>query len=342
MFTVVSEKTGYPYETLELEMDMETDLGIDSIKRVDILGTMQTRFELPQLAPEELAELRTLGQVVEYLEQALGGSSAAATPTPAPVAAPAAAPAPAVPAVPYAPASLTNLPNPDVLAFNVPQGWTCVITDDGTDMTASVAQALAGRGWRPVVLRLPATLIATRPNLPPNVAQVALSDLSEEQLAQVLRGIAEGYGPIGGFVHLHPQAAALIQNGSMFSDLEQQIVRTVFLAAKQLKPALTGAGQQSRSLFVAVTRLDGELGTSMQQDINPVGGGLFGLVKSLRQEWPNVFCRGLDLHPHYNAEQAAQALLVEIGDPDIGLTEVGYGQRGRVTLAANLVAHGGA
>src|SRR5579883_3432766 len=66
---VVSEKTGYPSEMLELSMDIEADLGIDSIKRVEILGALQELFpNLPQPNnPEDLAQLRTLGQIVEYI-----------------------------------------------------------------------------------------------------------------------------------------------------------------------------------------------------------------------------------------------------------------------------------
>ncbi len=68
LLEIVSEKTGYPVEMLELEMDMEADLGIDSIKRVEILGTVQERFpNLPQPNLEDLAELRTLGQIVDFL-----------------------------------------------------------------------------------------------------------------------------------------------------------------------------------------------------------------------------------------------------------------------------------
>jgi polyketide-type polyunsaturated fatty acid synthase PfaA len=70
LIEVVSEKTGYPAEMLELEMDMEADLGIDSIKRVEILGAMQERFAtLPQPNLEDLAELRTLAQIVSFLGQ---------------------------------------------------------------------------------------------------------------------------------------------------------------------------------------------------------------------------------------------------------------------------------
>jgi acyl carrier protein len=70
LLEIVSEKTGYPVEMLELEMDMEADLGIDSIKRVEILGAMQERFQsLPQPTLEDLAELQTLGQIVDFLGQ---------------------------------------------------------------------------------------------------------------------------------------------------------------------------------------------------------------------------------------------------------------------------------
>ena len=68
LLEVVSDKTGYPSEMLELEMDMESDLGIDSIKRVEILGAMQELYpDMPPVNPEELAELRTLAQIVDYI-----------------------------------------------------------------------------------------------------------------------------------------------------------------------------------------------------------------------------------------------------------------------------------
>ncbi len=47
MMEVVADKTGYPAEMLDLAMDMEADLGIDSIKRVEDLGTVQD--QLPTL-----------------------------------------------------------------------------------------------------------------------------------------------------------------------------------------------------------------------------------------------------------------------------------------------------
>jgi acyl carrier protein len=68
LLEIVAEKTGYPVEMLEVDMDMEADLGIDSIKRVEILGSMEEKVPgLPSVETEALAELRTLGQIVEMM-----------------------------------------------------------------------------------------------------------------------------------------------------------------------------------------------------------------------------------------------------------------------------------
>ena len=39
LLEIVSERTGYPTDMLDLDADLEADLGIDSIKRVEIAGT---------------------------------------------------------------------------------------------------------------------------------------------------------------------------------------------------------------------------------------------------------------------------------------------------------------
>ena len=73
---VVSEKTGYPPEMLDLSMDMEADLGIDSIKRVEIVGTVREMYpSLPKMEPETFSELRTLGQIIDFMNQTLGAVS---------------------------------------------------------------------------------------------------------------------------------------------------------------------------------------------------------------------------------------------------------------------------
>ncbi|HEY2158603.1 MAG TPA: acyltransferase domain-containing protein, partial [Isosphaeraceae bacterium] len=47
LLAVVSERTGYPTDMLSLDADLEADLGIDSIKRVEISGTVVRSLDLP-------------------------------------------------------------------------------------------------------------------------------------------------------------------------------------------------------------------------------------------------------------------------------------------------------
>jgi acyl carrier protein len=83
MMTIVAEKTGYPKEMLGAQMELEADLGIDSIKRVEILSAMRERApNLPEVKPTELATLRTLGQIVDHMKAAGGAAFAAVSPLP--------------------------------------------------------------------------------------------------------------------------------------------------------------------------------------------------------------------------------------------------------------------
>src|SRR5207237_6628887 len=81
LLTIVAEKTGYPAEMLGAHMELEADLGIDSIKRVEILSAMRERVPtLQELKPAELGKLRTLGQIVEQLRGGAGSASTEAAP----------------------------------------------------------------------------------------------------------------------------------------------------------------------------------------------------------------------------------------------------------------------
>lgn len=77
LLEIVVEKTGYPQEMLSMDMAIEADLGIDSIKRVEILSSIAEKApHLPEMSPNELAEMQTLGDIVTYLkrQQSLNGT----------------------------------------------------------------------------------------------------------------------------------------------------------------------------------------------------------------------------------------------------------------------------
>ncbi|MBM74320.1 MAG: hypothetical protein CMK59_02870, partial [Proteobacteria bacterium] len=69
LLEVVADKTGYPAESLNMGMSLEGDLGVDSIKRVEILSELQDRApQLPEVDGATMASLQTLEQIVAYLQ----------------------------------------------------------------------------------------------------------------------------------------------------------------------------------------------------------------------------------------------------------------------------------
>ncbi len=93
---LVAEKTGYPAEMLEPDLDLEADLGIDTVKQAETFVAIRETFDIPRQESLKLRDYPTLGHVVQFVRQMRPDLAAAAVP-PAqedvPIAAPAAAPA---------------------------------------------------------------------------------------------------------------------------------------------------------------------------------------------------------------------------------------------------------
>ncbi|MGN0064833.1 MAG: SDR family NAD(P)-dependent oxidoreductase [Nocardioides sp.] len=77
---VVADRTGYPVDMLEPDLDLEADLSIDSIKRLEIVGELADTLGLgdslsggepDEALVEELAKHKTLRAVVGWLEENL-------------------------------------------------------------------------------------------------------------------------------------------------------------------------------------------------------------------------------------------------------------------------------
>src|SRR6185436_21150833 len=76
LVALVAERTGYPAEMLTAEKDMEADLGIDSIKRVEILTSFARQFpNLGADVTERLRAARTLQDVVQVMRESLASGS---------------------------------------------------------------------------------------------------------------------------------------------------------------------------------------------------------------------------------------------------------------------------
>ncbi len=324
LLEIVSEKTGYPTEMLDAGMDMEADLGIDSIKRVEILGALQTRFpELPRADTAALAELHTLDQITEYLTSAgpkieMPVKETQVVKEDSPI-------------IPRGVVALKFLPSPDHLDMVFPKDHTCILMDDGTGLTPALAEALNGRGIKVVVLGLSNDLVRDQKPMPKNVHRIQMEDLTESGIQNTLASIQQEYGPAGMYIHLDPPGTT----AEPIPEVENTIARTTFLVAKFLMKNLTEASRVNYAAFVTVTHLDGEFGLTTSGMFEPVSGSLFGLVKTLNLEWEKVFCRAIDLSPDVNISTAVEHIMAELYDPNRLISEVGYSNKGRFTLVVD-------
>ncbi|MEI8382777.1 MAG: SDR family NAD(P)-dependent oxidoreductase [Planctomycetota bacterium] len=309
VLAVVSEKTGYPTEMLNLEMSLDHDLGIDSIKRVEILSALQERVpNLPAFLPEELGELHTLKDVVTLAEARTGRSQkSVAVPTiPAPVAAPVVEPVRSHNVTPSRrqtipgescnqPATLVRSvvraealpPLSSAVELPIQRGSEIWVTEDGLELSLRIAAELSARGFKPRVV---------------NLDEPSASAIPDRFAGLIIVSPAEG-------------------------TTDRQLWRAIEWLQKA-GPALRRTAAGSTAVFATISRLDGQFGFGSRRTItDPISGGLAGLVKSAAREWPELTCKAFDLATDWpSAGDAAQQIVNELfrqGPVEIGLSPGG-------------------
>jgi acyl carrier protein len=104
VLAIIAEKTGYPPEMLDLDLDLEADLGVDTVKQAETFAAVREAFSIPRIEDLQLRDYPTLNHVIGFVREQRPDLAAAPAPVVAPVAPTPVAPAPAV-AAPVAPAA---------------------------------------------------------------------------------------------------------------------------------------------------------------------------------------------------------------------------------------------
>jgi acyl transferase domain-containing protein/NADP-dependent 3-hydroxy acid dehydrogenase YdfG len=331
---IVAERTGYPADMLDLKADMEADLGIDSIKRVEIIAAFR-RALLPAMQEptpafmDAVSGATTMQAILDAVTRLSGtaakpGSPApSATPAPAGTApAAAATPAPAAAMTP-APVAFVRTPRCVVRSFEIPPtgrtvappvGGVIVVTDDGEGAARSLRERLETQGARVVVI-------------PP----ARLENLGETKAAVEA---ARRQGKIAGAVHLSPARRVPAFAGGSGRDWrqgERTEVQGLLFLAQALAPELA-ASADGRFLFAAVTVGGGDFRPASEAGASvPWRGGIAGFMKCAALEWPGARVRSIDLAEAPD-DEISDMVAREWGEP--GPVEIGYRDRRRLGLRA--------
>ena len=67
MQALVAEQFTMEPEEVTMETSFEEDLGADSVDLVELIMAMEEKFDIDEVQEEELGELKTVGDAVNYL-----------------------------------------------------------------------------------------------------------------------------------------------------------------------------------------------------------------------------------------------------------------------------------
>ena len=312
LLAVVSEKTGYPTDLIDLDMDLEADLGIDSIKRVQILasvlevdaGALATSG-LDDRAVAALAGLRTLREVQARLDAMIRemGSAAAADGGVGP----------------------DEGANPEM---GPDEGAEPASPAGGSEgrRRGSDADATPGAASLDLLERRLEPLPATGPTMTTG-GRVAVLDGGSgwgEAVAAALaaRGMVPCALEPGGAA---PDAVVFLGGlGHATSYQDSLALHTAALAAAQ---AVAASFAASGGRFVTVQDTGGDFGRGARRAPG-WPGGLPGLVKTMAREWPGVQATALDVaREGVDPREVARRIATEVVAP--GESEVAVDGEGR-------------
>ncbi|HAH32178.1 MAG TPA: hypothetical protein DCL44_07685, partial [Elusimicrobia bacterium] len=72
---MIAEKTGYPQDMLDLDLDMEADLGIDTVKQAELFAAIRELYSIPRRDNVALKDYPTIRHCVKFVMEEKGNKS---------------------------------------------------------------------------------------------------------------------------------------------------------------------------------------------------------------------------------------------------------------------------
>ena len=86
LLALVAEKTGYPLDMLDVDLDLEADLGVDTVKQADLFASVRAIYNIPRDENRKLRDFPTLAHVIGFVHEKrpdlVRSSRTAAVPSP--------------------------------------------------------------------------------------------------------------------------------------------------------------------------------------------------------------------------------------------------------------------
>lgn len=333
ILNLVVEKTGYPREMLELDLDLEADLGIDTVKQAEMFAAIRTTFDLPRRDDLRLRDYPTLQHVIGFVREAqlsrAGGQAPGASQSQEVVLPKAEAPeAGAFPLETRALPTIGTLEDADrfprraplpvlrpPLALCKPTGVALgdnsrvIVMPDQSGVGPALAERLRARGASVLMLDPAST--------------------TEALVAQIKRWLASGaVTGVYWLPALKVEPSLETMDLPAWRSANHTRVKLLFATMRALYQAVSQPG----TFLVAGTRLGGLHGYGPEGAAAPLGGAVTGFVKAFRRERTLCTVKAVDWEVTAEPGPIADGLIAEtLLDP--GTVEIGYWHADRYGIA---------
>jgi acyl transferase domain-containing protein/acyl carrier protein/NAD(P)-dependent dehydrogenase (short-subunit alcohol dehydrogenase family) len=312
---IFAAKTGYPTEMLELDLDLEADLGIDTVKQAEMFAAVREPYGIERDDNLALRDFPTLAHVIQFVYDRRPDLGSGEGQAPAQTAREAAAPA-------SAEASSE---------IRVPRRVPVPVLRPALDLCKPTGVTL-GDGDRVVVMPdrggVAKALISRLVKL-----GVEVLSIDESQSADELNATLDEWqqaGPIKGAYWLR----ALDREEDIYRLSDEACreslrvrVKLLYALARALYEQIGAAG----GFLVAGTRFGGQHGYGSTGAVAPLGGAVAGFAKAFKRERQEALVKVVDFAPSRKTAGPAETLLAEtLSDP--GAVEIGYAHGHRWTV----------
>ncbi|MCO7124506.1 SDR family NAD(P)-dependent oxidoreductase [Sporolactobacillus shoreicorticis] len=284
---IISEQTGYPAEILDLDADLEADLGIDSVKQAEIFAKVQNEFEGQPSSSSVQGSFHTIKDILEQVKKK------AST------------------------AGLKQSVNTMKRFMAATLAQSMDSENETIDLERQKILLITNKDSRLFFGDLVNQLLSLQTAKELNESNVAFSN--SDQLKKKIEEMNQETGPFNCIINLQ---AVRSQNESFdFSEWQEAVDRIyngLFYSAKVCYEALEAGGA-----YYAVTNIGGYFGVERQESIDPLGAVTSGFLKGLEKELRNKIkaCKVIDVEhpedfgydPYLLAEFHSFGTFVEIG-----------------------------
>ena len=309
---VVVKHTGYPADFIELDQDLEGELGIDTVKQAEIMAELRDFYGLPVDESFVLSEHPTLNHMIAYLGS---GSSESVSETTSNET--------SRESIEAAPQETENIAN----AHSMPQsqltteriqtgvrrwqveseevepeaaspleieGKVIAVTDDPWGVADTLCHILVEAGIVAVRIMLDPSIVSkVKVEKDGPVDIIRVNPGNAEQLSAVSSSLAE-IGEVVALLHLAPLRLAGV--GWENETQEAHLTSTTHGLFGILKSLDAHFDLISDGTVMSVSAMDGRHGNSSSR-FNALAAGAHGIVKSYAKEKPHIRCRAVDIDP---------------------------------------------